>query len=183
MSHQTLSSKRLIIRRFQSQDWKDVYDYLSKEDVVAFEPYGVQSESECQKIALQRSEDDSFWAVWLKSNQKVIGNLYFNQLMPTEFRAWELGYVFNSDFHHQGFATESCKTLLDYAFDALSVRRVVAHCNPENTASWKLLERLKFRREGHFMKAAFFNKDNKGNPLWHDAFQYAILKEEWHGSV
>jgi RimJ/RimL family protein N-acetyltransferase len=35
------------------------------------------------------------------------------------------------------------------------------------------------RREGHHKKPAFFKKANDGRPVWHDAYQYAILAEEW----
>ena len=52
-------------------------------------------------------------------------------------------------------------------------------CNPENTASWKLLERISMRREGHYKKLAYFKKSPNGKPLWHDAYEYAILAEEW----
>ena len=34
------------------------------------------------------------------------------------------------------------------AFAALGAHRVVAHCNPENPASWRVLERVGLRREG-----------------------------------
>jgi RimJ/RimL family protein N-acetyltransferase len=52
-------------------------------------------------------------------------------------------------------------------------------CSPENTASWKLMERLKMRREGYHKKPAFFEKARDGKPLWHDSYEYAILDEEW----
>jgi RimJ/RimL family protein N-acetyltransferase len=52
-------------------------------------------------------------------------------------------------------------------------------CNPENADSWRLLERLGMRREGFFRKKAFFRTDEAGNPLWHDAYEYAVLEESW----
>ncbi|MCB2318576.1 hypothetical protein [Clostridium tagluense] len=41
------------------------------------------------------------------------------------------------------------------------------------------MERLLMRREGHFKKPAFFGKSNEGKPMWHDAYQYSILAEEF----
>jgi RimJ/RimL family protein N-acetyltransferase len=49
----------------------------------------------------------------------------------------------------------------------------------EYPPSWKLLERLSLRREGDFRGFAFFRRDEGGEPLWHDAYQYALLAEEW----
>jgi RimJ/RimL family protein N-acetyltransferase len=69
--------------------------------------------------------------------------------------------------------------MLDYGFDTLHARRIVAMCNPENTSSWKLLERLNMRREGHLRKNIYFKHDDLGNPIWNDTYEYALLKDEW----
>lgn len=174
-----LKTERLIIRRFLPEDWKDLYEYLSKEEVVKFEPYEVFSEEASKAEAIQRSKQDIFWAVCLKENNKLIGNIYFNQQEPNEINTWELGYVFNSAYWGKGYASESCSRILKYGFEQLNVYRVVAMCNPENTASWKLMERLNMRREGQLKKNIFFKRDEAGNPIWNDTYEYAVLAEEW----
>jgi RimJ/RimL family protein N-acetyltransferase len=45
------------------------------------------------------------------------------------------------------------------------MHRVVAHCNPENPASWKLLEKIGFRREGPHRQDVFFRRNAAGAPL------------------
>jgi len=175
-----IETERLIIRRFSPDDWKDLYEYLSKEQVVKYEPYGIYSEEDCKNEAYKRSTNEAFWAVCLKSNKKLIGNIYFNQQEPKEFQNWEIGYVFNPEYYGNGYATESCKAIIDYGFKKLNVRRIVAMCNPENVSSWKLLECLKMRREGHLIKNIFFKKNEKGEPIWIDTYEYAILKDEWY---
>jgi len=52
-------------------------------------------------------------------------------------------------------------------------------CNPLNTASGRLLERLGFRREGHFIRNIYFKKDQAGEPIWCDTYAYGMLREEW----
>lgn len=177
-----LETERLIIRRFRKEDWQDLYDYLSRPEVVRFEPYDVCTERDAREIAVERSKNDSFYAVALKNEGKVIGNLYFEQIEMKAFNTWELGYVFHSGYHGNGYATESCLKLLDFAFSSLDVRRVIAMCNIKNVPSWKLLERLKLRREGYFLQKAFFKRDKEGSPIWNDVYAYAILKAEW-GSI
>jgi len=56
--------------------------------------------------------------------------------------------------------------------------RVMAHCNPENIASWKVLEKIGMRREGNFRRNIFFKTAADGTPLWVDTFEYAILKDD-----
>jgi RimJ/RimL family protein N-acetyltransferase len=173
-----LESQRLVLRGFVHEDWKDLYEYLSDEHVVKYEPYGTLSADNCKKEAERRSEDESFRAVCLKEG-KLIGNVYFQLQPPAEFLTWEIGFVFNRHYHGRGYATEACGRILRYAFEELGAHRVIGNCNPENTASWKLMERLGMRREGHFIKPAFFSMKPDGKPAWHDAYQYAILEEEW----
>lgn len=174
-----LESERLLLRRFKSSDWKNLYDYLSLDEVVRFEPYPPFTEEQCREEAVGRSRLDYFWAVCLKESNKVIGNVYFQKQEPDEFMTWELGYVFNPSFGGRGYATESCLRILEYGFGELKARRIVAMCNPENTPSWKLLERLKMRREGHLIKNIFFKRDAMGKPQWNDTYEYALLADEW----
>lgn len=174
-----LETDRLIIRKFCSEDWCDLYEYLSQETVVKYEPYNVFSQEDCMLEAVNRSQNDAFLAVCLKENNKLIGNIYFQQQQPKEFLTWEIGYVFNPDYYGKGYATEACKRVLKYGFEQLGAHRIIGKCNPENTSSYRLLERLSMIREGHFRKIAFFNKSNEGKAIWHNAYQYSILEEEF----
>ncbi|WP_059054615.1 GNAT family N-acetyltransferase [Paenibacillus senegalimassiliensis] len=174
-----LDTERLLIRNFQSNDWKDLHDYLSIEEVLKYEPGNVCDEVECKQMALERSQNDIFMAVVLRETHNMVGHIYFNQIKPDEFLTWGLGYIFNPKYYGNGYATEASRRVLQYGFEVLKAHRVIAMCNPENHSSWRLLERLPMRREGHHMKKAFFYRDNEGQPVWHDAYQYAILAEEW----
>lgn len=171
-----METERLIIRKFSPEDWQDLHEYLSQPEVVKYEPYEVFTEDESRTEALNRSLSNDFWAVCLKDTQKLIGNIY---LSKCEFDTWELGYVFNSAYHGKGYATEAARFLIDDVFRNQGARRVVAMCNPLNQSSWKLLERLKFRREGHLIQNIYFKKHACGNPIWQDTYEYAILASEW----
>lgn len=170
-----IETERLIIRYFKEEDAQDLYDYLSKEDVVRFEPYDTFTYEQAVDEAKRRAGDKNFYAVALKSG-KVIGNLYFAE---GDFETWEIGYVFNSEYWGQGYATEAAKALLTEVFANWKVRRVIAMCNPENTSSWKLMERLGLKREGHLRKNIFFFKDENGEPIWQDTYEYGMLREEY----
>lgn len=173
---ENIVTDRLFIRRFNENDWQDLHEYLSDKEVVKFEPYDIYSENQAKKEALQRAGDDSFYAVCLKGTEKLIGNLY---LCKEDFDTWELGYVFNRKYQGQGYATESAKAIIDYAFTHLGARRIIAMCNPKNNHSWRLLERLNMRREGLLLQNIYFKTDVNNNPIWLDTYEYAILKSEW----
>ena len=174
-----IETERLIVRNFKGEDWRDLYEYLSLKEVLKYEPEAESDEEDCKNKAIDRSKGDIFWAVVLKESDKMIGHVYFNQSEPKEFMTWDLGYIFNPKYYGCGYATEATRRILQYGFEQLGAHRIVAMCNPENTASWKLLERLSMRREGYLKKNVFFKRTDDGNPIWIDTYQYAMLAEEW----
>lgn len=176
MTEYKVETQRLIMRRFSADDWCDLHEYLSQAEVVRYEPYEIFTEEQSRSEAVRRSANDSFWAVCLKDSGKLIGNIYLDK---QEFETWELGYVFNVKFHGKGYAAESAAALIGDLFENRGARRITAKCNPLNTSSWKLLERLGFRREGHLISDKYFKKDKTGQPLWTDTYEYAILRTEW----
>lgn len=173
-----METERLLIRRFNPDDWQDLFEYLSLEEVVKYEPYGIFTEDESKSEAIRRSENPDFWAVCLKNGGKgkLIGNIY---LSMREFDTWELGYVFNSEYHGNGYATEAARAVVNDAFRNRNARRVIAMCNPLNERSWKLLQRLGMRQEGHLRQNIYFKKDKSGCPIWSDTYEYGILASEW----
>lgn len=173
-----METARLKIRGFLPNDGQDLFEYLSQAEVVKFEPYHVFTREQAEKEAISRSKNPDFWAVCLKDTGKLIGNIY---LSKQDFETWELGYVFNLNYQGKGYATEAVKALAENLFANNKAWRIAAFCDPLNKPSWKLLERLNMRREGHLLKNVWFFKDENGEPIWKDTYEYAILKEEWQG--
>ena len=172
-------SDRISLRGFRPTDYRDMYEYLSLEIVAKYEPYNVQSLEDCKKEAKERSGNPSYLAIEHKLTGKVIGNIYFNQKQPYRLKTWELGYVLNPNYWGAGYATEAVNLIFDYAFNNMRVHRIVASCNPENTRSWKLMERVGMRRESHAIKDVFFKYNPYGAPDWQDSYTYAILIDEY----
>lgn len=171
-----MKTERLLLRRFRPDDWRDLYEYLSDAEVVRFEPYAPLTERQCQEATVSHSESREFWTVCLKEAGKLIGNLYVSE---REQHTREIGFVFNRFYQRRGYATEAAVALIDNMFKHENTHRVTANCNPENTASWRLLERLGMRREGHLKQNIYFKLDANGTPLWQDTFVYGILESEW----
>ncbi|WP_181438569.1 GNAT family N-acetyltransferase [Paenibacillus sambharensis] len=70
-----LNSERLLIRNFQSDDWKDLHDYLSIEEVLKYEPGKVSNDEDCKQMASERSQSNIFMAVVLRESNKMIGHI------------------------------------------------------------------------------------------------------------
>ena len=169
-----METNRLILRRYEQRDLQDLYEYLSDPEVVAFEPYPPMDLEAVRENLQWRISTDEMIAVELRSTGKLIGNVYLGR---RDFEALEIGFVFNRAYWGGGYALESCQALVERAFSQ-GIHRIYAECDPNNTASWHLLERLGFRREAHLRQNVWFHKDTEGNPIWKDTYVYAKLREE-----
>jgi RimJ/RimL family protein N-acetyltransferase len=89
----------------------------------------------------------------------------------------ELGWVVDPAYGGRGLATEAVRELLRICFEDLELRRVVAGCFADNTASWRLMERLGMRREEHTVAGALHRSGE-----WLDGYGYAMLATEWRDS-
>jgi RimJ/RimL family protein N-acetyltransferase len=73
----------------------------------------------------------------------------------------------------KGLGSEAVGLLVDYLFSHTPVERVGATSDIANAASFKLLERLGFRREGALQRALFHHG------AWHDVYAYGMTRAEW----
>lgn len=165
---------RLILRRYKESDLNDLFEYLSNKNVVQFEPYKPMTIEEVKDNLSWRISTDEMVAVELKSNHKMIGNVYLGK---RDFNSLEIGFVFNESYWKNGYAKESCEKLIEMAFDN-GIHRIFAECDPNNKNSWGLLEKMCFFREGHLRKNVYFFKDENNNPIWKDTFIYSKLNTD-----
>jgi RimJ/RimL family protein N-acetyltransferase len=86
----------------------------------------------------------------------------------------ELGWVLDPASRGQGLASEAVRELFRLSFDELGLRRVTANCFADNTASWRLMERVGMRREVHAVAESLHRSG-----VWLDGLGYALLAEEW----
>jgi RimJ/RimL family protein N-acetyltransferase len=169
-----IETNDLIVRNFELKDENDLCEYMMQRVNAEFEAY---PDFTCQKAKEEiefRAQSDEFYAIELKEVHKVIGNVYLGK---RDFNTRELGYVLNENYQKKGYGSDACKTAIEYMFTK-GVHRIYAECAPQNTASWKLMEKLGMRREAFFRKNVSFHQDVNGDPIYWDTYVYAILTPE-----
>ena len=88
-----------------------------------------------------------------------------------------IGYLIDPAHAGRGYATEIAAALLELAFNDLGLHRVTAGCFADNTASWRVMEKIGMRREQHGVRDSWHAELG-----WLDGYTYAILADEWRGS-
>ena len=176
-----LKTERLLLRPHFPEDADSFYAYMSDDEVVRFEPYPPMSRAEADTELARRIDDPDFIAVCLPPDNdhpwgRLIGHIFFT---PCAFSTWEIGWMLDRRFQGMGYAREAAAAVIGAAFDQQLAHRVIAMCNPENSASEKLMKRLGMRLEGRLVKNLWFRTDALGQPVWLDTVMYAVLCEEW----
>lgn len=167
-----IKTKRLWIRTFEATDWNAVYAYTSNHDVMAYIPEGQFSEEDAKEFVHQNSgvHAENFPVLLLEENI-LIGHMVFHRYFGEH--TYEIGWVFNPVFHKRGYASEAAQAILDFGFGEMKVHRIIATCQPQNTPSYRVMEKIGMRQEGFFKQCI-----PNGNDWW-DEYYYAILNEEW----
>lgn len=69
-------------------------------------------------------------------------------IYPDEKRVTgEFGWIIHKDYWGQGFASEAAAAILEYSVNALGIHHFIAHCDSENTASARVMEKLGMQRK------------------------------------
>lgn len=175
----TLETTRLRLRHFTDADLVPFMAYRNDPEVARYQSWEGISRTEAQVFIQEQSARQpglpGQWfqfAVELKATGSLIGDCAL-KIEEYDTRQAEMGYTFSRAYQKQGFGSEAVSCVLDYAFSTLVLHRVTAITDCKNIASVALLERLRLRREGHFVQNVWF----KGQ--WGDEYLYALLQDEW----
>lgn len=157
-----LETERLWLRPFTEDDMEIHRVVFSDPAVCHFYCKNTRTEQETREWLIHRkwqtrSEDQlGFLAVVHKQSQQLMGLVALQPLAATWLRfaddplfsplIVELSYAIGRAYQRQGYATEACKALIDYAFKELCLPRLTNEIAPENVASARLCERLGFRQ-------------------------------------
>jgi RimJ/RimL family protein N-acetyltransferase len=173
-----LESERLILRRFADSDLAPFLAYRNDPEVARYQAWESCTEHEASAMieemkSLQPGAPGEWFqfAIELKQTGALIGDCALK--VEQDGRQAEIGFTLSREHQGKGYAREAVSRLLDYAFGDLGLHRVVAITDRENVPSFTLLERLGMRREGKFVRIAWF----KGR--WASEYLYAMLEDEW----
>jgi RimJ/RimL family protein N-acetyltransferase len=173
----TLETARLTLRAIAAADGPAIHRYMSDPSVTRWLPEGRLSEAEAQAFAARHAgRNAQAVAVVQRATGEFVGHMPFHPWFGPA--TYEIGWVIASDRQGRGYATEAARALMAFAFDGLGCHRVIATCQPQNPASWRVMEKLGMRREAHFRQAL-----HGPSGAWWDEYFYALLAEEYRAAA
>jgi len=154
-----LETDRLVLRKPTPADAESIFSrYAGDAEVTRLLSWPTHRSLDQTRVFLAFSE--SQWNRWpagpflIESRQggRLLGGT--GLAFETSSRA-STGYVLARDAWGLGFATEALRAMVALAAE-LGVRRLYALCHPDHAASWRVLEKGGFAREGLRRRQAEF---------------------------
>jgi [ribosomal protein S5]-alanine N-acetyltransferase len=165
----TLETSRLILRPFQPGDVEAAFGWFGDPIVMRFTPTGPDTCIDHTKARLanyqahQSTHGFSKWIILERQSGCAIGD---SGLLKLEEHGWiDLGFRLAQPYWGQGLATEAASAWVRAAFDHFRIERLTALVHPENLASIRVLEKLRFQPERRDtimgMKSILYSLDAK----------------------
>lgn len=147
-----LETERMKLRESIPEDVDEFYRIYREPSITFFmENLYAQREMEIEYIKAYIKQVYGFygfglWTVLDKESGRIIGRAGLN--VREGYELPELGFVIDVGYQGQGYATEVCKGILDYAENVLEFEAVQAFADEKNLVSIHLLQKLGFHFAG-----------------------------------
>jgi RimJ/RimL family protein N-acetyltransferase len=167
-----IETERLLLRQITLNDLDEFARRIFADpDVIRYMPKRDMTPRERAERALNVSNENwsahgyGAWLVTDKADGQLIGACDFDTEVMSDV---ELGYTLAKAYWGKGIATEVARAAVRFGFESVKLERIVAVVVPDNTASWKALERVGFIYE---KKAHFYGFDVVYYVIQRDQFQ------------
>lgn len=174
----TLEGPTVRLRPLAPADYPGIFAwYNDPETVSPFDRFSVDT-YDAFRQAIEAAPDDPGslaprFAIERRDSAGVVGVVGHYTPHPV-LETVDVWYVVGDrDARGHGYGREAVGLLVDHLFATTAFERVGATCDDENVASYRLLERLGFLREGTW-RASLFHHGR-----WHDVRAYGLTRSEW----
>ena len=165
-----IETPRMIIRNFTPEDAADLHDIFGDEETMKNCEPAYDFEKTKKFLASFYIEREGAVAAVHRKSGKMIGYILFNQF---DKGVYEMGWIYNRNFWRQGYAFESCRAVIDYAFQELKAHKIFAE-TIDKVKSVSLMKKLGMQPEGIQRSQT---RDNHGNCA--DLYFYGLLEDDW----
>lgn len=168
-----LETDRCILREVTEDDLDELYEIYEEPSITLYTE-GLYEDREMERTYIRDYTEQVYkfcgygiWAVIQKESGRLIGRA--GLACREGFDTPELGYVIGVPYQRQGYATEVCRAIVDYAATELGFETLRALFRKENEASYRLCRKLGFHEyreteiEGVMMRQYIYTVGQRQN--------------------
>lgn len=180
-----INTENLIIKPYCIDDIDDLYKIYSDEKVMQYIPEGVMSYKWVKDLIIwmvgycyEKNTPENIIkfgvSIMDKKSNRVIGwcGLGSVDCNPDDV---EIFYGLSSEYWGRGLATEAANAMLNYGFNTIGIKRIVALVKPDNIASKKVIDKIGMNFE-KILKVDDLNYSGYDGELY-----YSMTQDEYNG--
>jgi RimJ/RimL family protein N-acetyltransferase len=140
-----IETNRLLLRTFTEDDAALLYELNLDPDVIRYTHDPIKDLAHASEI-LEKVIIPQYalynhgrWAVHVKTTLEFLGWCGLKYL--AEKNEIDLGYRYKKEGWGKGYATEAAYASIQYGFEKIGLKRIVARAEIDNIGSWKVLEK------------------------------------------
>ena len=178
----TMETGQLILRKIEAEDAKDMFEFLSDASVNQFMTHNAfENIVQVQRLinGMQQSfeaKQKILWGIAKNGAKKIIGYCGYQAFDESNI-AGEVSFCLAREYWGQGIMTDAVRAIVSFGFEKIELNRVEAKSMPENTGSFRVLEKTGFQKEGLIRQGLL------KNDVFYDLCLYSILKSDYRECV
>lgn len=144
-------TERLLMRKFTPDDLEKLIELRSDDEVIKYlggrtlqNPEAIEKRLEFYLDCYEKYGFGMCGMIW-KETGEMFGWSGIQPLDKTD--EIEVGYGMIKEFWSKGIGFECAKAWLKFGFKEKNLERIVAVASPENTGSWRIMEKCGMKRE------------------------------------
>ena len=177
-----IRTERLLLRCYEPPDAETLLTVTAanKEHLSAFMPWAhLEPQTLDEKLELIRRFRGNFdlgnefvYGIFDPAARRLVGGTGIHRRAGPQ--ALEVGYWIDKDHVGRGYATEATCALVRTGFEIMGAGRIDIRCEPTNTASARVAEKLGFVREGLLRERLPWHDGTR-----RDSVQWSLLAREY----
>lgn len=143
-----LKTERLLIRSMQIRDVESTYAYQGDKELTKYMMFLPDESIEATRKFIEGIEAEQqgenprrFEMVIFLGNEHIGGISVYKEIDNGEM-VGELGWIMREEYQGKGYVTEAARAVMDFTFNELGLRKIIAHCDVRNKASARVMEKL-----------------------------------------
>jgi RimJ/RimL family protein N-acetyltransferase len=171
-----LRGKRVSLRPILKEDVPQLLRWMNDQEVVqylsVYLPMLEADEDEWFNNLSKRKQADLIFGI-ITNDGELIGVMGIHGIMWKDRTATTGAYIGNKNYWGKGYGTEAKMLLLNYAFNALNLRKICASVLSFNKRSYAYQLKCGYKEEGRRLRQIY----RKGK-YW-DEILMAVFKKDW----
>ena len=182
----TLETERLLLHKTEEKDLKELWKILCIEDISKYYlttklHYNWEDEKEWQYKKLEEASNNDVFrrTIEIKNSNQIIGQITLPEEPDSnDMEIRDIWWFINPEFQKNWYAYEAAIEILKYMFLKVGIKLIRTTSAINNTNSWKLMEKLGFRRldQTKFVKYTLINQEV-------EAYKYEFNKEDFTKNI